>query len=75
MAELGFFPEGMNVAFTPINQMALNIRPSSYFFNIKCLLCFTVAVLDILNFYLIQIVPVCYNPSANFICSDFLRAC
>ena len=54
MAELGLCPEGMNVAFTPINQMALNIGPSSYFFSIKCLLYFTVAVLDILNFYLIQ---------------------
>ena len=54
MAELGLCPEGMNVAFTPINQMALNIGPSSCFFNIKCLLYFTVAVLDILNFYLIQ---------------------
>lgn len=53
MAELSLCPEGMNVAFTPINQMALNIYPSSYFFNIKSLFYFTVAVLLILNFYLI----------------------
>ena len=34
--------------------MALNICPSTYFFTIKCLFYFTMAVLHILNFYLIQ---------------------